>query len=50
MNKWEAVVRAIRKEPGEEKMNDRYCEEVGRYLLWRYAVQDVRLLADARQL
>lgn len=34
MNKWEAVVRAIRKELGEEKMNDRYCEEVGRYLLW----------------
>nr|DAU15831.1 MAG TPA: hypothetical protein [Caudoviricetes sp.] len=31
-------------------MNDRYCEEIRRYLLWRYAVPELRLLADARQL
>lgn len=50
MNKWEAVVRAIRKELGEEKMNERYSEEVRRYLLWGYVVPELRVLADTRKL
>lgn len=31
-------------------MNERYSEEVRRYLLWRYAVPELRVLADARKL
>nr|DAM61367.1 MAG TPA: hypothetical protein [Caudoviricetes sp.] len=31
-------------------MNDRYSEEIRRYLLWRYAVPELCVLADARQL
>lgn len=32
-------------------MNEqRYSEEIRRYLLWRYVVPELRLLADARKL
>lgn len=48
LNKLRCLLEEVEKEEGV--CYKRYSEEVRRYLLWRYALPELRVLADARKL